>query len=448
MSDPKPAALPADLPVPGPLPPLRVGTVSRAVLPNGVDVMVVPRRTVPRVEFRLSVPAGDAMAPAPAQAALLQMGIPLGTRELDQEQLSERLHQLGGSLQVQMDHDSLTMHSAALAEAEEDLYHLLDQVVEAPDFPAPDLATEKAKLIEALQTARATPDFPAHEALVQLIYGEHPYGRPEPSDAQVRRAGRQGLLELHRRTFAPPGAQITVVGDVDPRATIRMLRRAFSKWNGPRRIPRAPRVRASVHPELLFIERPGSVQTVIMAAASGPTRGEPGHVALALATSVLGGGFTSRLMSNLREDKGYTYSPHARLEPHHRDAFAVASMEVRSEVTAAALAEVRHELARLSTLEVSEEELETTKRYLVGARLVMLQTQAGLASALAQVRSQGLDHRYLERYQQEVERTSAAEVMQAARRYLAPTAVTTVLVGDPSAAAGLEALSPVRRRRG
>ncbi len=446
MTTPELATI-SKVPVPGPVPELRVGSVHRTELDNGADVMVVPRPTVPRIEFRLSVPAGSALGPTAATAELLRMGLPLGTAELDQEQLAERLQDLGGSLQVYQDLDRLTLQAAALSEAEDELYRLMAALVAGPHFPGNDLQTEKAKLAEALRSARATPHFPAHEAVGQLVYRDHPYGRLEPTEGQVARVSRGSLLDLHRLTFIPRAAQITVVGDVDPRRTLRRLRSAFGAWEGPRRVPLAPRVRARVEPELLFLERPGSVQTVILSASSGPTHGEEGHIALTLATAVLGGGFTSRLMSNLREDKGYTYSPHARLENHLRDGMASASMEVRSDVTAAALAEIQHELARLATVAVPEAELRTTKSYLIGARLVMLQTQSGLASALAQVRGHGLDHRYLERYQQLVERTSAAEVMAAARRHLAPTAMTTVMVGDPSAAEGLEALVPVRRRR-
>ena len=441
------AAFGEQVPQPAAVPNLKVGRVTQAVLPNGVQVVVVPRPTVPRVELRVSVPAGSALGDSAAAAELLRMGLPLGTRELDQEQLAERLQDLGGTLQVGQDLDRLTLSAAALSEAEGELYALVASLVQAPHFPREDLETEKAKLVEALRGARATPHFPAHEAIGQLVYGPHPYGRPEPTEGQVARTGRRALVELHRLAFAPSDAQITVVGDVDPRNTVRRLRAAFSSWEGPGRGPRVPRVRARIHPDLLFLERPGSVQTVVLAASSGPTLGEEGHLAFSLAVAVLGGGFTSRMMTNLREDKGYTYSPHARVESHVRDGLATAGMEVRTEVTAAALAELQHELARLATVPVPEDELAATKSYLAGARLVMLQTQSGLATALAQVRGLGLDHRYLERYQRELERCSAQEVMAAARRYLAPTRVTTVLVGDPQAASGLEALAPLRRRR-
>jgi zinc protease len=436
-----------EVPQPGELPNLRLGRVHRSVLANGPEVIVVPRPTVPRVELRVSVPAGSAAGDSAAAAELLRMGIPLGTRELDQEQLAERLQDLGGALQVHQDLDRLTLSAAALSEAESELYQLVAALVQEPDFPRDDLAIERAKLVEGLRSARATPHFPAHEALGELVYGRHPYGRREPTEGEVARTGRRALQELHRSTFTPSLAQITVVGDVDPRTTMRRLRSAFSAWRGPRKGWKAPRVRAGNHTDLLYLERPGSVQTVVIAASSGPTMGEPGHIAFSLATAVLGGGFNSRMMANLREDKGYTYSPHARVESHRRDGLASASMEVRTDVTAAALAEFRHELARLATVPVPPDELATTRSYLEGARLVTLQTHAGLASALAQIRGLGLDHRYLERYQEELERCSAEEVMEAARRYLAPTRMTTVLVGDESALPGLEALAPVRRRR-
>ncbi|MDA8330045.1 MAG: pitrilysin family protein [Candidatus Dormibacteraeota bacterium] len=436
-----------EVPKPHSVPPLHIGGVSRARLDNGVDLMVVRRPSVPRLEFRLTVPAGAALGPSAAVSELLAMGLPLGTASMDQAELSERIQDLGGSLQVHQDQDSLVVQAAALAEAEEDLYTLLAEVVQAPAFPAEDLATERAKLLEGLRMARATPHFPASEALQHAVYGDHPYGRPEPGDTAVRRTGRQALLDFHHQSFTPWAAQITVVGAVEQRRTVARLRRAFGDWSGPKRVVRAPRVRALPAGDLQFIERPGSVQTVVMSARSGPSHGHPDHVPLTLATAVLGGGFTSRMMNNLREDKGYTYSPHARLENHLRDGLATATMDVRNEVTGAAYAELLYELARLCTSEVPADELETTKSYLAGVRVIMLQTQAGLASSLAQIRVHGLDHHYLERYSKQLQSTTAGEVMQAARRYLAPTEVTTVMVGDPGASEGLAALGPVQVRR-
>jgi predicted Zn-dependent peptidase len=150
-------------------------------------------------------------------------------------------------------------------------------------------------------------------------------------------------------------------------------------------------------------------------------------------------------MANLREDKGYTYSPHTMSEAHLRDSLLGASMEVRTEVTAAAFVELTYELGRLASVEVGQEELEETRNYLAGVRVIFLQTQAGLASSLSQVRGHGLDQRYLEGYSDRLAAVTPAELRRVASRYLAPTNLTTVMVGDAGEAAeALSRLVPVR----
>jgi len=435
----------SSVPRPGPVPPLRIARPSQSTLANGVQVMVVPRPSVPRLELRLSVPAGAAFGPSAAASELLRAGILLGTKELDQEAVSESIQRLGGSLQVQQDQDRLHIAAAALSEAEDDLYRLIATLVTAPAFPAADLETERVKLIEGLRIARATPHFPAAEKLQALVYGHHPYGRPEPTEAALRKTTRRHLQELHRASFRPSAALITVVGDIEPRRTVTRLRQAFGGWSGPSRAPKIPRVRPRSLAEVTFIDRPGSVQTVVLTGTSGPPIGHPDYIPLSLASAVLGGGFSSRLMANLREDKGYTYGAHTRSEGHLRDTLWGAEIEVRTEVTAAAYVELLYEMGRLATVDVPSDELERTRSYLTGTRAIFLQTQSGLASSLSQLRCHGLDHRYLERYSELLARMTSAEIRQVAARYLAPGGLTTVMVGDASQTAeALTSLTPVR----
>ncbi|HUY56825.1 MAG TPA: pitrilysin family protein [Candidatus Micrarchaeaceae archaeon] len=434
-----------DVPRPGPVPPVRLGHPTRSVLPNGLDAMVVARPSVPRVELRLTVPAGAAMGKSAAASELLRAGLLLGTKELNQEQVSESIQRLGGSLQVQQDHDRLHIAASALAEAEEELYQLIATVTTQPHFPSDELETERVKLIEGLRIARATPQFLAGEKLQQLIYGGHPYGRPEPAESAIRRTTRRQLLDLHRATFLPGASQITVVGDLVPRRTVARLRRAFGPWAGPRRAVRVPKLRPKRRPEVTFIDRAGSHQTTILVGASGPAIGHPDQIPLALASAILGGSFSSRLMANLREDKGYTYSPHTRSESHLRDSLVGAALDVRTEVTAASFVELNYELGRLATVEVEADELEESRNYLAGVRVIVLQTQAGLASSLSQVRGLGLDHRYLEGYSDRLAEVTPAELRRVAARYLAPSNLTTVMVGDAERAAqAVSWLAPIR----
>jgi predicted Zn-dependent peptidase len=428
--------LSSDVPRPGPVPPLRVGRPSRSIFANGLEAMVVARPSVPRVELRLTVPAGAAIGPSAAASGLLRAGILLGTKRLNQEEVSESIQRLGGSLTVRQDQDRLQIAASALSEAEEELYRLVFLLAEQPAFPAEELETERVKLIESLRTARATPDFPASEQLHRIVYGNHPYGRPEPDEPAIRKTTRRQLQALHRATFLPSAAQITVVGDVVARRTLSRLRSAFGTWSGPRRRLKVPRVRPHVRPEVTFIDRPGSVQTVMLAGGSGPPPGHPDHIPLALASAVLGGSFSSRLMSNLREDKGYTYGANTRLDGHLKDSLLGAEIEVRTEVTAASYVELTYELGRLASVEVPHDELEATRNYLAGVRVIFLQTQSGLASSLAQVRGLGLDHRYLESYSDRLAAVTPAELLRVAARYLAPAQLSTVMVGDAAKAAG------------
>ncbi len=434
-----------DVPSPGALPELRVGAPVRTSLDNRLALTVLPRPTVPRVEFRLTVPAGGSAGPGPATGELLRRGLSLGTRTMDQQALAEALHRLGGSMTVHQDQDHIHLAAAALSEAEAELYRILASVVTEPELPPSDLETEKAKLIDNLRVARATPDFVAAEALQAEVYQNHPYGRPQPSEEQVEATSRQTLLDFYRARFHPAAARITVVGDVEPETTRDRLARAFGGWIGAETPEPAPAVAAHRSPEVVLIDRPGSVQTVLMAGASTPAVGEPDYLPLELAVSVLGGGMESRLMRNLREDKGYAYSPHGRLESHLRDGFVLVNVEVRTEATAAALLEVQYELGRMATAGVPADELERTKRFLSGVRVLRLQTQSGLASTLASLQTHGLDQTYLEGYQRRLAEVGAEEVRQVAQRHLSPTALTMVLVGDADRIRdGLSAVSPVR----
>ena len=420
------------IPALGPVPQLRLGRPLRTQLDNHLSLVVVARTAVPRVELRLLVPAGSALAPVPASGELLRRTLLTGTAQRDGVTLTGDLHSIGGDLHVAQDEDVLVLQGSALAEYEAELYELVADVVLHAAFAPAEVAAERVRLIEGLRMARSTPHFPAGEALGAAVYGDHPYGWPTPTDRQVRRCGPAVLRELHHRRFRPGSAQLTVVGAVEPRRSAARVRRAFAAWNGRGGQGRAPAVRQHPPGPLTLIDRPGSVQTVIDLAVSTPPLDHADHLPLLLATTILGGGMASRLFRNLRERHGYTYSPRTHGDAHLRDTLVVSGAEVRTEVTGAAYSELLYELGRLATTEVSTEELEGAKRYVAGTRLIAVQTQSGLAGSLASLGAHGLDHRYLETFAGRIERVGAADIRAAAARHLAPGRCHTVMVGDAS----------------
>jgi predicted Zn-dependent peptidase len=194
----------------------------------------------------------------------------------------------------------------------------------------------------------------------------------------------------------------------------------------------------------LVVDRPGAVQTNIRMGGPAVPRTDPDYPALALAVTVFSGYFTSRLNDNIREQKGYTYGAHSRVE-HRRVASQITvSADVGRDVTAAALVEIFYELGRMVSLPVTQPELDAARRYVQGTLAMGIQTQSGLTSYLGSLVSAGLPVDYLRDYPAALEEVGVDDVLAAARRFLGPDQLTTVLVGDAATVVpAVEPLGPV-----
>jgi predicted Zn-dependent peptidase len=197
---------------------------------------------------------------------------------------------------------------------------------------------------------------------------------------------------------------------------------------------------------LFVVDRPGSVQSTLRMGRLGLTRTDPGYPALQLANLIFGGYFTSRWTKNLREDKGYTYGPHSRLDHHVLGSTVALSVEVASEVTAPALLETLSELGRIALLPVSETEVASVQQYAIGTLALSTATQAGLASTLSGLSAFGLGLDWIAEHPARLLATTVEDVSAAATQFLAPYGFTSVLVGDAASVAGpLSTLGPVEQ---
>jgi predicted Zn-dependent peptidase len=193
-----------------------------------------------------------------------------------------------------------------------------------------------------------------------------------------------------------------------------------------------------------IVDRPGAVQTNIRLAGPAVPPGHEDAYALDVANAIFGGSGGSRLVRNIREDKGYTYSPHSAVQHFRRASIFEVSAEVSTDVTAPALVETRYELGKMAALEVEASELEGAKRYLSGLMSIRIQSQRGLAAMLARLAVFGLDIEYLKAYPRRIMSVNAADVRAASMDYLAPGRLVTLLVGDASRIAReIEALEPL-----
>ncbi len=439
---------------PRPLPPLGptravpLPDVVEQVLGNSLRVLAAHRPGVPMVELRLRVPfadPGDGPAPGhPAIAELLSSTLLTGTAQRDRVTIDDELAAVGADLNVVVDPERLLVAGSGLAAGLSELLAVLGDVLTGATHPDAEVARERERLVERITVARSQPRSIAREALQRRRFGDHPIVREMPTVDDVAAVTAEQVRALQAAALVPRGSTLTVVGDIEPAATIAAVDQALAGWTSEgvaRELASPPGITAA---DLLLVHRPGSVQSQLRLTSPGVSRRDPRYPALQLANLVFGGYFSSRWMENIREDKGYTYSAHSGLESVPGGAVLGVDTDVASDVTAAALLETRYELGRLTAVPPTPAEVEAARSYAVGSLLISLDNQGGLASTLSALAAEDLDVEWLRGYPGRLEAVTVEQVAGAALEFFAPTAFTGVVVGDVDVIGpGLRALGGV-----
>jgi zinc protease len=419
---------------------------SEAVLDNKLRVIAVRKPGVPLVEVRLRMPFLSDKPAHPAQASLLAETLLTGADGLDRAALAGAVQTLGGDLHASVDADRLVLVGNVLATNVKPLLGLIASVVTAPEYAKDEVGTERDRLVEKLTIARSRPGFIAAETLGKRMFGEHPYAVETPDADAVAAVTPGALRSLHRGFVRPGGAVLVLVGDVAPARLLDLAAAALGEWTGPAPRRSVPPLPTPEPAPLLVVDRPGSVQTSVRMSRLALTRVDPGYPALQLANLIFGGYFSSRWTENIREDKGYTYGPHSRVEHHALGSTLTFDVEVATEVTAPAMLETQYELGRIASLPVTDAEVEAVRQYAIGTLSLSIATQAGLASTLSALAPHGLGLDWIAEHPARLIGTSVEQVSAAAAEFFAPSQLCAVAVGDAAAITGpLSALGPVDR---
>jgi predicted Zn-dependent peptidase len=438
------------IPAVGKARPLKVPTVSDETLRNGLRVIAVKRSSVPRVELRIRIPAGLIHDSGDGvRARLLPDTMLAGTKGRSSVDIARELQRLGGSLAASADDDDLIVHAGVLAQNLEPLLSLIAETLTEPAFPTDEVAVARDRTAQEIIIRRSQPSAIAAEALDARVFGRHRYGRGLPTPNAVRRLGPGPLRTYHAQQVTPRGSSLVVVGDVAPAKAIELAGEKLGIWRGKTaaRVPAKPPLPPTGVP-VLIVDRPGAVQTNIRLAGRWKPRGAPGFYALAMAHIVFGGYFSSRLVKNIREDKGYTYSPGSTVDHRRLCSTFIVAADVGTEVTAPSLLEMEYELGRMTLLPVSQDELDAGRRYLAGVTMLSTQTQSGLASYIDSITAAGLTIDYLRDFRANLEQVTPDDVLRAASEYLSPRNLLTVMVGDAGRISpSVEALRPIEVRK-
>jgi zinc protease len=431
--------------------PLKVPAVEERTLSNGLRVLAVRRASVPVVEMRLRIPVGPpGKKGGKAHSAKLQLAAEAllsetmltGTAEHDRLALASELQRLGGGLSAGIDSDRLAIVGSVLAPNLAQLLGLLSEVISSATYAKHEVSGERERMVAELGIARSQPAVLARQALLTRLYGKHPYAYELPEPEALEEIGAKDLRALHSHTVSPAGAVLTLVGDLRPAAALDAVEAALSGWSG-KAAKSLPKLPEHVPGGVTIVDRPGAVQTNIRLGGPALTRTAPNYAALQVANVVFGGYFSSRLVNNIREDKGYTYSPRSGIEHAAVGSRFVVSADVATGVTAPALLEILYELGRVSLLPLGDDELAAAKRYAAGTLALSTATSAGLASTLSMLAGSGLGLEYLAEHSAALGAVDAAAVAEIAYGFN-PTSLAAVLLGDAKVITpGVEAIRPL-----
>lgn len=406
---------------------------TRTRLENGLEVILAESHTIPKFHGELLFRSGNA-AVADRSIGLAEMTATVlrsGTQKRASRQIEEDLRRIGADLSSHAGSDASAISFSGLSEFAEPLLGLVGELAREASFPEAEFERERRQKLEEVKLQRTQPGFLAGERLRQALFGAHPYAHIAPTEAQVAGYKLDDLHAVYRELYTPQNGLLLLVGDFEPQEMLKTIETVFRAWSGKK--PEAKAFPAPANPRgrrVYLVHMPGAVQTQILAGCHAITRKHPDWIKLGVTNCLYGGAFNSRLVMNIREDKGYTYSPRSAVTPLRQHGFFSVSAAVRNDVVAASLTEIFYELNKLRSLSVPAAELADAQNYLSGVFSLALATQEGLLTQFSTVAEHELPDDYLETYRAKVRAVTPEELLATARRYLDSANLQMVLAGD------------------
>lgn len=414
---------------------VKLPKAKEATLKNGLRVVVLESHRVPTFSMEMVVMSGGLSDPADlhglagATATLLREG----TAKHNSRELAEQLDTIGATIGANSGLSSFTSNitAAGLVENFDQVLDLFAEVIRTPKFPTEEVERYRSRTLSAQPLVRGQAAFLAQERLNQAIYGTHPASLVLPPADAIKKMTVADLTKFHYENYVPNNAMLAIVGDVTLKEILPKLERAFGDWKSgaaPQTvIPAAP---AQSIAKIYLINRPGSVQTVFQIGALGIERTDPDYAAMAVMNRILGGGGSSRLFLNIREDKSYAYSVGSNFSSSKYRGTFVASAPVRTDATEGALREFMFEFNRIRNEKVSPTELDNAKRSIVGGFALSLENPGQLLQNIVTQKLYNLPANYWDAYPQKIEALTADDVQRVAQKYIDLGHLQIVAVGD------------------
>jgi predicted Zn-dependent peptidase len=424
--DPYPAR-----PAVAPPKPFTLPATETYTLPNGLEVTLIPYGLTPKTVVSLRVGTGniddgDATWLADMVGDMLREGAAGRTAA----QISEEAAAMGGGLGIGVGMHETTLALNVLSEHGPAAVGLLADVALRPTFPESELARLKSGRLRQLAVARASAQSQGDAALAAAVFGVHPYGRVFPTTEQVNGYSMDQIRAFHASNFGAARSRLYVAGRFDAAAMKSAIAAQFGDWAAGREATSLPAAPAE-GPRVILVDRPGAAQSTLRLAFMGPAIGQPGDLDARVMNTLLGGAFNSRITKNIREAKGYTYSPGSGFSYLDRELTQWGfDADVTTAVTGAALTEVFGEIRRLQTEAPTPAEAQGARTYMAGIFVLQNASAAGVLNQVANRDLYGLSPEWLNRYVEGVLAVGPERIQQSAASHLPLDRMTLVVVGD------------------
>jgi zinc protease len=404
-------------------------------LDNGMDVSIVSFGTVPKVDAQLVVRVGNVNEAEDEVWLADLMGDLMreGTTSRSSSQISLEAARMGGGVSVGVSPDELSVIGSALSEAAAGLVRLIADLAINPAFPPSELERLRASRLRSLAVQKSQPQSLALERFHAVLYPGHPYGRVFPSEEMLSGYTVDQLKRFHEQHVGAARAHLFIVGRVDAREMESVVRQAFADWRAGTapalNVPAAAQTTRRIH----VVDRPGAVQSSMYVGLPVIDPSHPDYVPLQVTNMLLGGAFASRITRNIREDKGYTYSPFSNVSTRYRTGYWAEIADVTTAVTGPALREIFSEIERLRAEPPPAEELRGIQNYMAGTFTLQASSRGGVLAMLRQRNLHDLPDDFHSNYVRSIHAVTPADVQRMAQTYLDPERMVVVIVGDRAA---------------
>lgn len=418
-------------PTAGPAKPFTLPAVTKFDLPNGLGVRLVQYGSVPKTTVRLAIQTGNADE-GPNETWLADVAgdmLQQGTTTRTAEQIAREMASMGDDLNVNTATNFVGLGADVFSESGPRFVALLADVIQHPLFPAAELPRIKQDSIRKLAIQRAQPQPLAAEKFYGALFPNSAYGRYFPTQAMLEGYTLDQVKAFFDQNYGAARSRLYVIGRFDPAAMEAAIRANFSSWKRGNP-PSAPQVTSVAKRSVYLIDRPGAVQTTLYVGLPSIESTNPDYTSYLVMDALLGGTFGSRITSNIREAKGYTYSPTSQIGNRLGAGSWVEIADVTTKDTGASIHEILGEIDRIRNTQATPEELLAIQRNSAGLFVLRNSARSAIANQLMFVDLHGLGEDYLRNYVQRLYAVTPAGVQRAAQQFIDPSKITIVAVGD------------------